>query len=144
MIAEIIGGLMVLLVGTWIMMTVEGRKRAKDAQRGVFVGALRVMSGKQRGVSAQWLVGEWEIRSGMMSMDPVSVPIMEIVAGSRRPAKLKEIVFGGDTIVITVRTETALLEWSMLRRFDELALQALGVPESNAAPSAEVECPSPS
>lgn len=105
------------------------------AQRGLFVCGLRVMSGSQPGLSVEWLAGEWSIRPGRLSKEKVVVPIVATVAGSRRPARLREIVGAGETTIVTVRTETAVLEWSMLRRFDGLALRALGVPESSAAPS---------
>lgn len=135
MIAQFIGDLIGSWVGGWLGMTFIRRKRAKAVQRGVFVCGLRVISGSQPGLSAEWLAGEWAIRSGRLSMEKVVVPIVETVAGSRRPAKLNEIVGVDDTIIVTVRTETAVLEWSMLRRFDGLALRALGVPESSDAPS---------
>lgn len=135
MIAQFIGDLIASWVGGRLGMTFVRRKRAKAAQRGVFVCGLRVISGNQPGLSGEWLVGEWAIRSGRLSMEKVVVPIVETVAGSRRLAKLNEIVGVDDTIIVTVRTETAVLEWSMLSRFDGLSLRALGVPESSDAPS---------
>jgi hypothetical protein len=67
-----------------------------------------------------------------MSLEKLIVPISATIAGSRRPAKLSELVGSSDTVVFRVRTETAELEWSILRRFDGLALRALSVSESAA------------
>ncbi|MET0885831.1 MAG: hypothetical protein ABWX92_05205 [Mycetocola sp.] len=119
-------------LGVWIAMALIGRKRASATKRGVFVCGLRVISGRQKGLSAEWLVGEWSVVPGQLRMGTVAVPVVEIVAGTRRPARLSEIVGGAGTIVVTVRTETAVLEWSMMRRFDGLALRSLGAPESSA------------
>jgi hypothetical protein len=134
MIAQIIGDLIASFVGGYIADGFIARKRGKAAQHGEFVGGLRVMSGNQPGLSGEWLAGEWSIRSGRLTMGKVVVPIVETVVGSRRPARLNEILGVDDTIIVTVRTETAVLEWSMLRRFDGLALRALGVPDSTGAP----------
>lgn len=105
------------------------------ARRSVCVCGLRVVSGSQPGLSVDWLVGEWRIRAGRLSMDKVVVPIVATVAGSRRPARLNGVVGAEDTIIVTVRTESAVLEWSMLRRLDGLALRALGVPDTAAGSS---------
>ena len=134
MIMEFIDILIGCLVGGWIALRFIRRKRGKAAQRGVFMAGLRVVSGRQSGLSAEWLIGEWSISSGRLNMDAVVVPVIEIVAGSRRSARLSEIVGIDDTIIVTIRTETAVLEWSTLRRFEDLALRALGMPESTAAP----------
>jgi hypothetical protein len=60
-------------------------------------------------------------------MADVEILITETVTDSRRAQHLNEIVGGQDTMVVLVRTENAILEWSMLRHFDGLALRALGV-----------------
>lgn len=130
-IAQLIGDLIASSVGEWQGRRLIGRKRAKAAVRGLFVCGLRVVSGSQPGLSVEWLVGEWSIQPGQLSMDAVVVPIVETVAGTHRPARLNEIVGGDDTIIVTVRTGAAVLEWSMLRQFDGLVLRALGVPESS-------------
>lgn len=100
-----------------------------------FVCGLRVVSGIQPGLSTEWLVGDWRIRRGRLIMDALDVPISSTLAGSRRMAKPHEIVGEGDTIVISVRTPTAVLDWSLSRRLDGLAFLALDVPESPADPS---------
>lgn len=129
MIADMLGQLAASLFGGWIADGFIGRSRANAAKRRAFLGGLRVLSGRQIGLSREWLVGEWRIDRGCLRLDGVIVPISATVAGSRRPASLREVVGGDDTVIVTVRTDTAELEWSMLRRFDGLALRALGVPE---------------
>lgn len=122
-------------IGGWMGDGLVQRKRAKAAKRGVFLGGIRLRSGRQQGLSREWLIGEWNIRPGRMSMADLDVVIKETVTGSRRSAHLNEFVGGQETTVILVRTETAVLEWSMLRRFDGLALRALGVPGSTTGPT---------
>ena len=129
MIADLLGQLGASLFGGWMADGFIGRSRANAAKRRGFLCGLRLLSGRQDGLSREWLVGEWHIGSGRLGLDGVVVPISAIVAGSRRPAHLTEVVGGGDTVIVTVRTDTAELEWSMLRRFDGLALRALSVPE---------------
>jgi hypothetical protein len=68
-------------------------------------------------------------------MEKLVVPIVETVNGSRRPARSNELVGASETIIVIVRTETAELEWSQLRRFEGLALRALSVPESTVTSS---------
>lgn len=138
MIADLIGGFIREAIGSFVGESIAevlvDRKRAKATQRGVFLGGLRVQAGSQHGLTHEWLIGEWSIRRGRMSMAGVDVVVKETLTGSRRPALLNEFVGGQDTVVVLVRTETAVLEWSMLRRFDGLALRALGVPGSTTAP----------
>lgn len=135
MIADLLGQLAASFIGGWIADGFIGRSRANAAKRRVFLCGLRVLSGRQDGLSREWLVGEWRISSGRLRLDGVDVPVSAIVAGSRRPAHLAEIVGGGPTVIVTVRTDTAELEWSMLRRFDGLALRALSVSEVAAEPT---------
>lgn len=135
LIAQFIGDLFASFLGGWIADGFIGRKRAKAARHRVFLGGLRVVSGTQSGLGGEWLIGEWSIRSGRLSMETLVVPIVETVKGSRRPARVDELVGASDTVIVKVRTKTAELEWSILRRFDGLALRALSVPESTAANS---------
>ncbi|GAA1968216.1 hypothetical protein [Agromyces allii] len=135
MIGDLFGQLAAALLGGWIADGFIGRSRANAAKRRLFLCGLRVLSGRQAGLSREWLAGEWRIRPGRLSLDGVDVPISAIVAGSRRHATLGEIVGGGDTVIVTVRTDTAELEWSMLRRFDGLAIRALSVPEVAEEPT---------
>lgn len=130
MITEWLIGSIADCVGGWIAHGVEARKRSKAARDRVFLGGLRVVSGHQPGLSREWLVEEWRIRAGRLSSSTLVVPIVETVSGSRRPAASSELVGANDTSIVTVRTTTAELEWSMLRRFDGLALRALAVPEA--------------
>ena len=132
MMGDFVLGLIGTSLGVWIAMVLIGRKRASAAKRGLFVCGLRVASGRQKGLGAEWLVGEWSIVPGQLRMGTVVVPVVETIAGTRRPARLSEIVGGARTIVVTVRTEAAVLEWSMMHRFDGLALRSLGAPESSA------------
>ena len=131
MIAQFIGDLIASSVGGWAANRFIDRKRGKAAQRGVFSGGLRVISGSQPGLGVDWMVGEWSVRPGRLSLEKVLVPVVETVADSRRAARLSEIIGADETIIVTVRAEAAVLEWSMLRRCDGLALRALGVPESS-------------
>lgn len=131
MIAELIGGILGGLVGD----AVVGRQRSAAARRNVFHSGLRVVTGHQPGLSKEWLVGEWTVRPRRLALESLTVPIIELVAGSRRQARLGEIVGGAETTVVTVRTATAELEWSTLRRFDGLALRALAAPESTTSPT---------
>lgn len=130
MIAQLLGDSLTWLLGGWIADGFIGRKRSKAARERVFLGGLRVVSGSQPGLSGEWLVAEWSVRTGRLSSEALVVPIIETVKGSRRPAVVSEFVGADDTIVVTVRTKTAVLEWSILRRFDGLALRALDVPEA--------------
>jgi hypothetical protein len=128
-IADVLAQLAGSVLGDSIASAFIGRSRANVAKRRTFLCGLRVRAGRQEGLSREWLVGEWRIDRGRLRLDGVTVPISAIVAGSRRPASLAEILGGGDTVIVTVRTDTAELEWSMLRRLDGLALRALSVPE---------------
>lgn len=135
MIVDFIGQLAGSLFGGLIADGLLGRRRANAAMRRTFLCGLRVVSGRQSGLSREWLVGEWRIRPGRLHLDGVEVRIAATVAGSRRQARLSEIVGGGDTVIVTVSTDTAELEWSMLRRFDALVLRALAVPEAAGGPT---------
>jgi hypothetical protein len=129
MIADFFGDVLAWFVGDTVTDGVLGGKRS-GARRKVFPGGIRVVSGRQSGLSPEWLIGEWTIRTGRLSKDTVVVPIIETVAGSRRPAGIDERLMRSETIILTARTETATLEWAMPRRSDGLALRALGVPDS--------------
>ena len=111
-----------------------GRRRANAARRGTFPCGLRVVSGRQAGLSKEWLIGEWRIQRGRLRLNELEVRIKSTVAGSRRYARLSEIIGGGDTVIFTVRTDTAELEWSILRKVDALALRALAVPQVAVEP----------
>lgn len=132
---DFVGQLVGSLFGGLIADGFIGRRRANAAKRRTFLCGLRVISGRQAGLSKEWLVGDWRIRRGRLHLDGVDVRIASSVAGSRRHARLSEIIGGGDTVIVTVRTDTAELEWSMLRRLDALALRALAVPEAAAEPT---------
>lgn len=129
MIAQFIGWVIGDLIGGLIGDSFVGGRRARAAKHRVFIGGLRVVAGHQAGLTREWLIGEWSVRSGRMVMGELTVELTDTVAGSRRPARLSESLGGEPTIIMIVRTETATLEWSMLRRFDGLALRALGLPE---------------
>jgi hypothetical protein len=134
MIDDFVGLVVGSFIGGWIGDNFIQRKQANATKRGIFLGGMRVQAGSQRGLTREWLVGEWRIRRGRLSMADVDIVIKETVTGSKRSGGLNEIVGGKDTTVVLVRTETAVLEWSMLRRFDGLALRALSVPESTTGP----------
>ena len=133
MIADVLGQLAASLFGGWIADALIGRRRANAANRRTFLCGLRIVTGRQAGLSREWLVGEWRIDPGHLRLEGVGVRISATVAGSHRPARLTEIVGGSDSVIVTVRTDTAEIEWSMLRRFDGLALRALAVPEVASA-----------
>jgi hypothetical protein len=131
-IADFVAQLGASLFGGIIADRFIGRRRGNAARHGTFLCGLRVVSGRQAGLSSEWLVGEWRIRRGRLRLDELEVPIKATLAGSRRNAHLSAIIGGGDTVIFTVRTDTAELEWSILRKFDALALRALAVPQSTA------------
>jgi hypothetical protein len=128
-IAEFVAQLIGYVVGDSIADSFTRRKRATAAERRRFLGGLRTVSGSQPGLSREWLIGDWHIRPGSLTLGAVVIPIVETIGGSRRPARLNELVGASDSVVITLRTETAELEWSQPRRFDSLALRALDVPD---------------
>lgn len=136
MIVELFFRLIMEVIGCFIAGGIEDGIDGARNRRRRYVFGLRVVSGTQEGLSSEWLVGEWRVRRGRLIMGALTVPITETVGGTRRMAKPSEIVGGVDTIVVTVRTGTAVLDWSMSRRLDGLALRALGVVESPADPRA--------
>ena len=109
---------------------VTGRKRAKAAGRRLFQGGLRVVSGTQAALGSEWLIGYWSVGAGRLSLGTVTVPIVGTVGGSRRTARAADVIGSTDTVIHTLRTETAELEWALLRLSDGDALRALGVPVS--------------
>lgn len=131
-IVDFVAQLAASLFGGLIADGFIGRRRANAAKRRTFLCGVRVISGRQAGLSREWLIGDWRIRPGRLGLDEVEVRIAATVTGSRRCARLSEIIGGDDTVIFTVRTDTAELEWSILRRFDALALRALAVPEAAA------------
>lgn len=127
-VASFLGGL--FAVG----LTESGRARAATRRR--FLSGFRVISGRQPGLSREWLIGEWGFRRGWGSLDDVTFEVIEIIPASRRAATSDESLSGNDTVIMTVRTASAELEWSTLRRFDGLARRALDVEESRTPPAA--------
>ena len=132
MIGYLIADLLSTFLGTVTVEGLEGRKRLKEARRGLYSGALRVASGSQNGLSSEWLIGQWHVRPGSLSLGAVTVPIVETFTGSRRPAHAHEFPGAREIIIITIRSATAELEWALLRRSERHALRALSVPESDA------------
>lgn len=128
-IADIVAQLIGYVIGGSAADSVTRRRRAAAAGQGRLLGGLRTVSGSQRGLSREWLIGEWEVCPGRLTLGAVMVPVVETVGGSRRPARLNELVGASDSVVVTLRTETAVLEWSQPRQFDDAALRALSVPD---------------
>lgn len=118
-------------IGGAIGLAFVNRARGRKARRGVFLSGVRVLNGGQAGiVTKEWMVGEWTISEAELHHERVIVRPLSIVRGSRRVAALKESIGGGETTtVFTLRTATGELEWSMMARFESLALSSLDVPE---------------
>ncbi|GAB3579987.1 hypothetical protein GCM10027406_18950 [Leifsonia lichenia] len=128
MIGQFIADAVAWLVGGAVTDGITGSARRRAARDGAFLGGLRVVSGTQKGLSREWRIGEWKVRAGRLTLDEVEVPVDETVRGSRRDATTNELVGASATVVVSIRTETAQLEWSNLLQFEELALNALDVP----------------
>ncbi|MFE4470791.1 hypothetical protein ACFRFH_18420 [Leifsonia sp. NPDC056824] len=130
MIGQIIADLFSTFLGRVVYDGVAGRKRAKATERRVFQGGLRVVSGTQAGLGSEWLIGYWSVSASRLSLGTATIPIVETVGGSRRTARVADVIGATDTVIHTLRTETAELEWALLRLSDADALRALGVPVS--------------
>lgn len=130
MILEMVGDLLFQTVADAIYGIGINARRARRAEKSIFLSGLRVVSGSQPGLGRRWKAGNWHIDAGRLVLTDVEVRAIGIVAGSHRRATLRESLGGWEeTVIVTIRTPSADLEWSTLKRFDERASQALALPE---------------
>ena len=96
------------------------------AQRGVFRGALRVTSGSQPGLGASWRRGEQSVTPGRFIQGRIELAITEPFRDSLRSGGAGERIYAQDeTVVYTLRTATAEVEWLLLASCAEFAQEAL-------------------
>ncbi|MGV8895429.1 MAG: hypothetical protein ACOH10_08570 [Rhodoglobus sp.] len=63
------------------------------------------------------------------------IEVAETVEGSLQDAAWRDVLGSNPTSIVRIRTASAELEWAMVKRFDGLALEALGVPEESVSTS---------
>ncbi|MGC0370390.1 hypothetical protein [Microbacterium sp. SLBN-111] len=130
MIAELLADFFSTFVGSSWGKAAARRAWAREAERGVIVSGLRVVSGSQRGLSREWRIGEWSVAPGRLSLDGIDVHVLSVVADSGRPASCGESLAGEDTRAISLRTATAELEWSHMTYLEATARRRLAVPDA--------------
>lgn len=102
------------------------RQQLVKAQRGVFRGALRVKSGSHPGLDALWRRGEHTVTPGRIVQGRIELAITEPLRDSPRPGGPAERIYAeDDTVVYTLRTASAEIEWLLLASCAELARDAL-------------------
>ncbi|GAA4351828.1 hypothetical protein [Microbacterium rhizosphaerae] len=131
MLADLIGDLIGGMLGDSLARVGFRRAWARKAERRQVLSGVRLLSGSQRGISREWRVGYWSVAPSRMSLEGIEVTVLGIVAGSDRPARLSELLAGAeDTTVVILRTASAELEWSLMKRLEDVARRFLAVPEA--------------
>ena len=125
-IVDTIGLLIGGAIAYWFIRRAKGRR----AKIGKFDTGFRVISGHQRGLSADWRLGVGTLSPGRVQLEGLTIDLLEVDQSSRRPAKLRETLVGADTTIFRVRTDAAELEWSVLTQLADQAIELVGASES--------------
>ncbi len=125
----------------WVLLAegenaISRRGMRRKAERGVFVSGVRVVAGMQPGLSrpSGWRWGDWHVEERRLSLEADSIRILGSVAGSRRAAKWKEMQSSATTVILTLRTLTAEIEWSVPEQIAARAIRRLNAPSVPGLP----------
>lgn len=113
------------MIGGSIGGAVMRRRWAGSAKRGSYYCGLRLVTGRQRGLSSEWRIGGWQVSPGRLELEGIVVDVKEVALETRRTAALQDTLAGNETVIFTARTAEAELEWSMLSTLESQALIAI-------------------
>jgi hypothetical protein len=74
---------------------------------------IRLVSGRQPGITREWTYGRAALEPGAITLDGSAIPIEEVVGSSRRPAFIGETRFRVPSQVVQLRSDTAVLELTL-------------------------------
>lgn len=112
-------------MGHAVVEGVRHREWERKAKAGVFLCGVRIVSGRHPRLDSLWLPGEWKVSPGSLELGRIHIKVQSVESDSIRKGGRRDILDSADTVIVPIRTDSAVLEWSMLKRFSRRALEAM-------------------
>lgn len=122
---DFIGSLLGFAVGDAVAGGVRFRELERKAKVGIYLCGVRVVSGRHPRLDSLWLPGEWKVSPGYLEFGRVRVNVQSIDRDAIRKGGRRDMLEGCDALVVPVRTQSAMLEWSVITRFAERAISVI-------------------